>query len=226
MEIELVVFDMAGTTVHDPGMVNRCLRDALAAAGLEVPPEAANRVMGLPKREALGRLIEASPYREALRDAVDAVHADFIVRMRRFYATDPDVRAIAGAEEAFEALRGAGIAVALNSGFSRDIARIILDRLGWERRGLVRASVTSDEVPRGRPHADMIRSLMARLGVEDARAVAKVGDTPVDLEEGTNAGCGMVVGVTGGTHSRAEMERFPHTHLIETVAEFPALLGL
>ena len=30
---ELVVFDMAGTTVHDEDSVNRCLRDALAAAG-------------------------------------------------------------------------------------------------------------------------------------------------------------------------------------------------
>ena len=30
MAIELVVFDMAGTTVDDRGAVNRCFREALA----------------------------------------------------------------------------------------------------------------------------------------------------------------------------------------------------
>ena len=31
MKIELVVFDMAGTTVNDDDGVNRCVREALAA---------------------------------------------------------------------------------------------------------------------------------------------------------------------------------------------------
>ena len=55
--------------------------------------------------------------------------------------------------------------------------------------------------------------------------VAKVGDTPADLEEGHNAGCGLVVGVVGGTHTREQLEPYPHTHLIETIADFPALLA-
>jgi phosphoglycolate phosphatase-like HAD superfamily hydrolase len=67
---------------------------------------------------------------------------------------------------------------------------------------------------------------MARLGVADSRRVAKVGDTPADLHEGTNAGCGMVIGITGGTHTRAELEPHPHTHLIESVRDLPALLRL
>ena len=33
-EIELVVFDMAGTTVNDEDSVNRCIREALGAVGL------------------------------------------------------------------------------------------------------------------------------------------------------------------------------------------------
>ena len=36
--IELVVFDMAGTTVHDEDSVNRCVRDALGAAGADGHP--------------------------------------------------------------------------------------------------------------------------------------------------------------------------------------------
>ncbi len=87
-------------------------------------------------------------------------------------------------------------------------------------------TVTSDEVERGRPHPDMLLKAMRDLGISDARAVAKVGDTPSDLEEGTAAGCGMVVGVTGGSHTAEQLKPHPHTHLIGTVAELPALLGL
>jgi phosphoglycolate phosphatase-like HAD superfamily hydrolase len=64
------------------------------------------------------------------------------------------------------------------------------------------------------------------MPVSDPQRVAKVGDTPVDLEEGWNAGCGMIVGVTRGTHGREELERYPHTHLIDTIADFPGLIGL
>ena len=37
-EIELVVFDMAGTTVNDEDAVNRCVRDALGAAASRCRP--------------------------------------------------------------------------------------------------------------------------------------------------------------------------------------------
>jgi phosphonatase-like hydrolase len=222
MTIALVVFDIAGTTVVDDDGVNRCLREALAHAGLAVPADRVNAVMGLPKPVAIRTLAEGS----ALVDRVDEIHADFVARMTAFYAGDPSVIEVPGTIRTFAVLRLAGIKVAVNTGFSREITRTLLDRLGWERAGLIDASVCSDEVPRGRPHPDMIRRLMTELGIADARSVVKVGDTPADLDEGTNAGCGRVIGVTRGTHTRAELERFPHTDLIDTIAELPALLGL
>jgi phosphoglycolate phosphatase-like HAD superfamily hydrolase len=91
---------------------------------------------------------------------------------------------------------------------------------------MIDAVICSDEVERGRPHPDMILALMSRLGVANPRRVAKVGDTPADLHEGKSAGCGLIAGVTRGTHTREELEVHPHTHLIETVAELPGVLGL
>jgi phosphonatase-like hydrolase len=217
MALRLVVFDMAGTTVDDPGIVNRGLCDALAAAGLNVPPGAVNALMGLPKPEAIRRLIEASDRREALRDRIEAIHRDFVERMVAHYATDPSVAEVPGIDALFRTLQGDGVKVALDTGFDRNIAQVIIDRLGWAER--LDASVTSDEVPRGRPHPEMIRHLMARLGVDDPRTVAKVGDAPADLEEGTNAGCGRVIGVTWGTHSRAQLAGSPHTHLVDSVED-------
>jgi phosphonatase-like hydrolase len=224
--IELVVFDMAGTTVHDDDTVNRCLREALLEAGLAVTRAAVNAVMGLPKPEAIGLLIEESTMRDRLRDRVGAIHQDFVERSVRYYQADSSVREVRGAGRVFEVLKRAGIRVALDTGFDRAITDVILKRLGWLGHSSIDATISSDQVTRGRPHPDMIIALMNRLGVVDPGRVAKVGDTPADLEEGRNAGCGMIVGVIGGTHSRAQLATHPHTHLIETIADLPGLLGL
>jgi len=222
--IELVVLDMAGTTVNDEDGVNRCVRDALRAAGLEVAAGDVNRVMGLAKPVALARLVERYGRAGDLGPRVGAIHEDFVRRSSAFYASDPSVREVPGASSVFDRLRASGIRVALDTGFSRAITDVILGRLGWE--GRIDASIASDEVERGRPHPDMIRALMNRFGVEDPARVAKVGDTPADLEEGHNAGCGLVIGVTNGTHTADELRGFPHTHLIDDLRRLPAILGL
>ena len=221
--IELVVFDLAGTTVYDGDAVGSVFRAALATRGLAADPEAVNAVMGLPKPEAIRRLLPRGRAAAARAQQVSAVHEDFLARMLGFYRTDPAVREVPGASEAFRLLRGRGVRVALDTGFSRPIADAVLERLGWGR-GLLDATVTSDEVAHGRPYPDMIYKAMALTGVTDAARVAKVGDTPADLREGHAAGCGWVVGVTAGSHTRAELLTHPHTHLIETVADLPPLL--
>ncbi|MDX1934627.1 MAG: HAD hydrolase-like protein [Capsulimonadales bacterium] len=217
----LVVFDMAGTTVRDgEGAVARCLVEALAADGVTVSQGRANAFMGIPKPLAIAELLGAAGSTER----VAAIHADFVRRMLAFYATDPAVGSIPGTEETFDRLRSAGVRVALDTGFSRDIADTILRRLAWE--GRIDGSVTSDEVANGRPFPDLILALMERFGISDAATVAKVGDTPADLNQGTAAGCGWVIGVTEGSHTHDQLVVCPHTHLIPNVATLPALFGL
>lgn len=226
VSLQLVVFDMAGTTVFDDHYVERAFRDALSAEGVAASSDAINAVMGYPKPVAARRLLEQEG--DAVAAALDAraatVHADFLERINVFYASDPAVRAVEGATSVFETLKADGLYVALNTGFSRSTAAIILDRLGWSGSPLIDATVTSDEVEQGRPAPDMIEHLMQRTGVTDAAAVAKVGDTPSDLQEGTRAGCSVVVGVAGATHSREALAAYPHTHLIDDLTELPSLL--
>jgi phosphonatase-like hydrolase len=225
MKIDLVVFDMAGTTVNDDDSVNRCVRAALSAVGLIVSPEDVNSVMGLPKPEAIALLLERSALRDSLRDRLDDIHSDFVSRSIKFYSSDHSVHEVPGATGVFERLQKSGIRIALDTGFSRAIASVILDRLAWTNCDLIDATVCSDEVPRGRPHPDMIYKVMDKLGITDARRVAKVGDTPADLREGHNAGCGSVIGVLRGTHSREQLEPHPHSHLIESIVDLPAILN-
>jgi phosphonatase-like hydrolase len=225
MQIELVVFDMAGTTVHDADTVGIHLRDAVRATGVEVGTDDVNAVMGWPKPDAIRALLRDARGAASVDEReVDRVHRSFVSRMVRHYATDPFVREVAGTSHVFRWLKDRGIKVAVDTGFSRPIADAILTRMGWIERGLVDVSVTSDEVQRGRPHPDLILLAMARAKVFHPSCVVKVGDTPADLQQGRAAGCGLVVGVTRGTHTREQLESHPHDALLSTVASLPGLL--
>lgn len=195
------------------------MKAALTADGVEWDADEVNSIMGIPKPVAIRQLLRE----EATDDRVERIHADFQRRMKDFYRTDPSVAAVEGAEETFRQLRSAGVKVALDTGFDRTIVNVLMERLGWGPE-LLDTTVTSDEVAHGRPAADLVFEAMSRVGVSDVTSVAKVGDTPSDLGEGTAAGCGWVIGVTEGTHTHAQLEPHPHTHLVPNVTHVPSLV--
>jgi phosphonatase-like hydrolase len=175
--------------------------------------------MGLPKRAAISLLIEEYRRTADLRPCVEEIHRDFVRRSTAFYASDPSVREVPGAPDVFDRLRSEGIRVALNAGFDRAISDVILGRLGWLER--IAGSIASNEVDRGRPYPDMIRELMGRFEVSSPSRVAKAGDTPADLEEGQNAGSGLIVAVTSGTRA-GNWSPSPTPISSRTSASFPA----
>ncbi len=223
--IELAVFDMAGTTVSEGGTVYAALGETLAAHGLQVSDEAIAAVRGTDKREALRKLIEQSGRESRFMHLLPAIYNDFTTRLVDFYRFSPAVAEMNGARETFIRLREQGIKIAINTGFSRNIAQILIDRLGWERDGLIDASVTSDEVERGRPYPFMISSLMLRLRVDNSMMVAKIGDAPADLLEGKNACVGLNVGVLFGSSTFDELKEYPHDYLIGALTDLPDIVA-
>jgi phosphonatase-like hydrolase len=220
--IQLVVFDLAGTTVQDDGAVLRCLVETARAHDLPGTPDELNALMGLNKREVFGMLAArrypaGSPEAEQI---ADKALETFIAQMSAAY--DAHLAPIPGAEETFAFLRARGIKVATDTGFDATIGGLIMQRLDWPGR-LIDLAVFSSDVMRGRPAPYMIFRAMERLGVLDVRQVMKVGDSPADLEEGANAGCGEVIGVLSGAHSAATLGPCRHTRLLQSVADLPAL---
>jgi phosphonatase-like hydrolase len=228
MQIQLVIFDMAGTTVRDNDAVHRCLSYALEAGGIDVTRDEVNQVMGMAKPKAIRLLLEKKRPGMQLPplEEVNAIHDVFLKLMLRFYESDPDVAEIQGAENLFRRLRSAGIQIALDTGFSRPILDTILRRLKWTGTDLLNATVASDEVPQGRPMPDLIYEAMRKTGVANPAQVAKVGDTPSDMLEGQAAGCRYIIGATYGSHTRAEMESQPHTHLIDDIGEVASIVAI
>ncbi|MCC7633539.1 HAD family hydrolase [Stenotrophomonas rhizophila] len=220
MQYSLAVFDMAGTTVADPGHVGQAFINAMAAAGHPVDAETVRPLMGYRKPEAIGRLLGAA----ATPALIERIHADFVQSMLHRYRHGPGIVALPAAEAVFAHLRAHGVAVALNTGFSRDIAESIVQRLGWQSR--IDAFIASDEVPAGRPAAHMIQTLMARLQITDASAVVKIGDTEVDIQEGRNARVGLVVAVTTGAYTRTQLRSHAPDRVISHLDALPGLLDL
>ncbi|HWD40422.1 MAG TPA: phosphonatase-like hydrolase [Fimbriimonas sp.] len=223
--IELVVMDVAGTTVEDPDGVGGCLKVALTAHDVPWEHDAVNAIMGIPKPVAIRELLKQFKTNgdEPSTEEVQSIFLDFRKRMIAYYEETPDIREIPGASAAFKEMRSKGIKIALDTGFDRAVLDAVLRRVGWEN-DVLDTTVASDEVSRGRPFPDLVFLAMERTGVADVKKVAKVGDTPSDLQEGTAAGCALVVGVCEGTHTAEQLARHPHTHLIPSIAQLPALL--
>lgn len=228
MAIELVVFDLAGTTVKDNKDVHRVLQWALRKHGVEISIEDANAVMGIPKPIAILDLLEKryTGTRALSKAWIDEIHHDFVGEMIHFYQTDPSVGEKDSVSETFRKLKERKLKVFVDTGFDRLITDALLSRLGWQKDKLIDGSVTSDEVLRGRPFPDLIFRAMDLAQVIDANAVAKVGDTSSDLQEGNAAGCSLVIGITTGAFSKEELLKEKHTHLVEGVHEVLEIIRL
>jgi phosphonatase-like hydrolase len=219
--VELVVFDIAGTTVKNTDMVADAFLEALHADGLAITADKIQAWRGASKRQAIRRLIEEFGDGDRSEERVKKVYAEFHDRLREQFAVQ-GLCAIAGVENTFAWLRARGIRLALNTGFDRDLTDLILHAVGWDKQ-TVEAVVCGDEVPQGRPAPFMIFHAMENAGVVNVRNVATVGDTTLDLEAGWNAGVGYNIGVLSGAHGLQELQKAPHTHIITSVAAIPEL---
>lgn len=218
-ELELVIFDLAGTTVEDCGEVPDSFIAALSEHGIEVSRDELASVRGSSKRQAVLRLTPSGP--EQLERA-GAIYDSFRARLMHRYASE-GVRPVPCAESVFHALRERGVRVALNTGFDRETTGLLLNALGW-MHGVVDALVCGDDVPEGRPAPQLIFRAMELAGVRSVRRVANVGDTVLDLEAGNNAGVRWNIGVLSGAHTRPMLEAVPHTHILPSVADLHGIL--
>lgn len=222
--IELIVCDMAGTTIDEHADVYRALENSVRETGAEVTAQNLQAWMGAEKREAIAALIALGggvPEERLVDDAFNR----FRELLFSYYEQNPPV-ALPGVAAAFEKLSAQGVKIALTTGFSRDVASAILPQLGWAvgEGELLDAVVTADEVAAGRPAPYMIHRVMELTGIRDVRKVLAAGDTVNDLQAAKNAGV-IAVGVLTGELGRADLEVHEHDAILSGVAELPAYMS-
>ncbi len=219
MPIQLLLFDMAGTTVDEGKIVYKTVHRAVERAGYPAPFETVKFIAaGKKKLQAIRDLLAEVTGGEATEEIAQAVYTDFLILLETAYAENP-AKPMPGAAFVFQKLQERGIKVALNTGYPRPIAEQLLRQLGWLDHPMIDLVVTSDEVERGRPHPDMIFKAMQQLGISDAKSVGKIGDTIADVEEGLNAGCGMSAGITTGAQTAEELWSAKATHVFDSLEE-------
>ncbi|GAB3305627.1 phosphonatase-like hydrolase [Pseudoclavibacter terrae] len=220
--IELVVLDMAGTTVLDDGVVEHAFQRAAERTGVAAHLPWADALAYV--RETMGRskLDVFTHLANGDTEAASAATAAF----ERAYAElveEEGVQEIPGARETIESLRASGLSVALTTGFAPVTRDAILRALGWEQ--LVDLALSPVDVGRGRPAPDLVLGAVLRTGTSSVAAVAVVGDTASDVQSGLRAGAGLAVGVLSGAHDRATLEASGAHVVIDSVAalrELPA----
>ena len=200
--IELVVLDMAGTTVLDDGVVEQAFQRAAERTGVadRMPwDEALDHVrvtMGQSKIDVFthlagGDVAAATRATAAFEDAYAEIVAE------------QGVSEIPGAADAIQGLKDAGLAVVLTTGFAPITRDALIDGLGWH--GLVDFALSPVDAGRGRPAPDLVLTALLRTQTSSVGAVAVAGDTTSDVESGRRAGAGFVAGVLTGAHDRAAL---------------------
>ncbi len=223
MSTRLIVLDMAGTTVSDDDAVAIAFQKAFAGYGYHVSFDEVRPLMGYKKTLAVQKVLEMKNA-SITDDLVNKIHSDFVDEMVDHYQTSPHVKPAPDAEDMLEWLKEKGIRVAMNTGFPRQIADVIIERFQWIERNLVDELIASDEVEQGRPFPFMIERLMESGGITDASEVVKVGDTEVDINEGRNAKCGIVVAITSGAFTRDQLEQYHPDHIIDNLKELQNII--
>jgi len=219
--IRLAVLDMAGTTVTDDGLVVRAFDEAATAVGLpENGPErdSARRyvldTMGQSKIVVFRALFGSDEGARIANDAFERAYERFV--------DAGDVTAIPGAEKTITQLREAGVKVALTTGFSRSTQDRLLTALGW--LDLADIALTPADAGRGRPFPDMILTALLRTATDDVREVAVVGDTAGDMFSGLRSGASVIAGTRTGAHDEATLREAGATHVLDSIADLPALI--
>lgn len=218
--IELVVLDMAGTTVLDDGVVEQAFQRAAERTGVadRMPwAEALDHVratMGQSKIDVFTHLSGGDADAAARATAAfEGAYAEII--------TEQGVSEIPGAADAIQGLKDAGLRVALTTGFAPITREALLDGLGW--RGLVDLALSPIDAGRGRPAPDLVLTALLRTQTSSVSAVAVAGDTVSDVESGRRAGAGFVAGVLTGAHDRPALSA---TGADAVLADVTALRGV
>jgi phosphonatase-like hydrolase len=214
-DVELICFDMAGTTVLDNGLVLEAFRRTIE--DLEVSVEEAAtaeayviETMGQSKIEVFTAL-----FGERAAGANDAFERHFVES-----AQELGVSEIPGARSTVETLRDVGLQVALTTGFSPSTREALIDVLGWG--DLFELRVSPADAGRGRPAPDMLWWCALKSQITAASSLMVVGDTASDMVAGLRAGAGYCVGVLSGNDDQDRLIANGADDVIDSVVD---LLG-
>lgn len=231
-KIKLCVFDMAGTTVNEDNLVYKTVRDSINQS-LRSADHSDKQVnldlcleygAGKEKSKAIYDILNTLEFSDAeIESLTSTAFATFKDSLATAYNQDT-LAEFEGMSDLFKQLKNNGRHVVLNTGYDSKTANKILTILGWSVGSQVDALVTADDVDNGRPAPDMITLAMKQFNIEDSQLVLKAGDSGIDIEEGQNAGCGLVLGVLSGAQNEQQLAKYQPDVILNKLTDLHELI--
>jgi HAD superfamily hydrolase (TIGR01509 family) len=176
-----VLFDMDGLLVSTEETWFAVETELMGELGGSWGPEHQAALVGGPLDRSAQYMLDLAGRPDVDRAWVEAALLEGMVNQLR----QGPVRWMPGARELLGEVTDAGVPVALVSASYRCIVDAVLEVVGRERFA---TTVSADDVPRTKPHADPYLAAAAALGVDPTRCVA-LEDSAIGAASARAAGC-------------------------------------
>ena len=161
--VEAVVFDLDGVLIDSEHVWDEARQQLARDRGGRWTETASRDMMGMSSLEWSRYMHEVI----GVPDSPEEISTEVVRRLARIYRRELPL--FDGAVEAVERLAGRW-PLGLASSSNRELIDLVLELSGLER--FFRATVSSEEVPRGKPAPDVYVETARRLGVDPARCAA------------------------------------------------------
>lgn len=213
--VEAVVFDLDGVLVQSEEVWDSARRGLAAERGVEWPDGATEAMMGMSSHEWSRYLREEV----GVPLAPEAISSDVVRRVAERYRRSPPW--IDGALEAVGRIK-ARWPLGLASSSNREIIDLVLE--SGDLTALFDATVSSEEVARGKPAPDVYLEATRRLGAHPQRCAA-VEDSSNGLLAASAAGM-RVVAIPNAAHPPAEQALRAADVVLSSIADLtPAVIA-
>jgi HAD superfamily hydrolase (TIGR01509 family) len=180
--IEAVVFDLDGVLLDTEKLWDEARRQLAEDRGARWPDDAQRAMMGMSSPEWSRYMHEVI----GLPEPAEQISAEVVRRLEALYRERLPL--VAGALEAVRRI-GARWPLAIASSSNRPLIELFLELTRTHDR--FRATVSSEEVERGKPAADVYLEAARRLGVDPARCAA-IEDSENGIRSASAAGMRVV----------------------------------
>ena len=214
-DIRLIIFDFDGTLGDTRHNIVLTLQETMRQAGLPVRDESAcAATIGLTLEDGFATL-----FPELSAEAVAACAASYrIIFEKNRKRMVP--QAFPGVRETLSELHGRGIRMSIASSRSSRSLHELMEEMGLDE--FIDYFVGAHDVTRPKPDPEPVLKTLKALDVHPENALV-VGDMPVDILMGSNAGV-HTCGVTYGNATRAQLSAAGAEMLIDSIEELPGLL--
>lgn len=187
---EAVLFDVDGTLLVSNDAHARSWQRAFARYGFEVGETRLRRLVGMGGEKILATIDPSLSDETEPGKSITALHQQIF--LEEYVGTLPPTP---GGRELLQRVQDAGMTRVVATSANRKELTAILDAA--HVAGQFDTEVTSDDVDRSKPDADVIQAALKKAHVERDKAVY-IGDTPYDVEACRRAGVRCIAVRCGG----------------------------